>query len=75
MANLDSSFDARFGFQVAPSSFSLRFGKRELSVCRDFRQRYYRVHPLLDCSTGQQAGHLEMLLMRTWLIKLSKARW
>jgi hypothetical protein len=75
MANLESSFDARFSLQYAPSTFSLRFGSRELSISRDFRQRYYAVHPLLDCATGQQRGHLEMLVLRTWLVKLSKARW
>lgn len=75
MANLEQSFGARFSLQYAPTSFLIRLGRREIFVCRDFRQRYYRVHPLLDCSTGVQAGHLEILLFRKWLLILSKAKW
>lgn len=75
MANLEQSFDARFSLQYAPTSFLMRLGRREIFVCRDFRQRYYRVNPLLDCSTGVQAGHLEILLFRKWLLILSRAKW
>ena len=75
MANLEHSFDGRFIRQYAPSTFSMRFGRREIFVCRDTRQRYYSVNPIVDCSTGIQAGHLEVLLFRKWLIIFSKAKW
>lgn len=74
MANLEHSFDA-FSMQYAPTSFLMRLGRREIFVCRDSRQRYYSVNPIVDCSTGVQAGHLEILLFRKWLIILSKAKW
>lgn len=74
MAHLNHSFDTRFGLEYAPTSFLLRFGKREMFVCRDFRKRYYKVNPILDCSTGIEPGHLELLLLRRWLVILSKAR-
>jgi hypothetical protein len=44
-----------------------------LLVCRDFRKRYYAVNPVIECDTGVQAGHLEILLARRWLLILSKA--
>lgn len=75
MTNLEQSFDTRFSLQFAPNSFLLRFGRREMFVCRDFRQRHYPVNPVLECSTGVQAGHLEILLFRKWLVILSRARW
>jgi hypothetical protein len=75
MANLEQSFDARFSMQVSPSSFTLRLGRREIFVCKDFRQRPYSVSPIFDCSTGVAAGHLEILLFKKWLVILSKARW
>jgi hypothetical protein len=75
MANLEHSFDGRFIMQYAPTSFLMRFGRREICVCRDSRQRYYSVNPIIDCSTGIQAGHLEVLLFRKWLLILSKAKW
>lgn len=74
MAHLNNSFGARFGLEYAPTSFLLRFGRREIFVCRDFRKRYYRVNPLIDCSTGVEAGHLELLLWKKWLVILSCAR-
>lgn len=64
---------ARFGLQYAPSSFLVRLGRREMRVCRDFRKRYYAVNPLIECDTGIEAGHVEVLLMRRWLLILSKA--
>jgi len=73
MAHLHSPLNARF-LERAPTSFLVRFGRRELFVCRDFRNRYYRVNPFLDCSTGIEAGHIEFLLFRRWLLILSKAR-
>ncbi|WP_194721259.1 hypothetical protein [Noviherbaspirillum malthae] len=74
MAYLNNSFGTRFGLEYAPTSFLVRFGKRELFVCRDFRNRYYKVNPVLDCSPGVQAGHVELLILRRWLVILSKAR-
>jgi hypothetical protein len=74
MAHLNNSFGTRFGLEYAPMSFLMRLGRREVFVCRDFRKRYYRVNPLLDCSSGIEPGHLELLLLRKWLVILSKAR-
>lgn len=74
MAHLNQPFGARFGLEYAPTSFLLRIGRREIFVCRDFRKRYYQVNPILDCSTGIEAGHLEILVLRRWLVILSKAR-
>jgi hypothetical protein len=74
MTTLNSSFGSRFGLEYAPTSFLLRMGRRELWVTRDFRKRYYAVNPIIECDTGVQAGHVEVLLMRRWLLILSKAR-
>lgn len=74
MAYLNNSFGPRFGLEYAPSSFLVRLGKREVFVCRDFRKRYYKVNPVIDCSTGIEAGHVELLVLRRWLVILSKAR-
>ncbi|HJV72605.1 MAG TPA: hypothetical protein VJ654_00160 [Noviherbaspirillum sp.] len=74
MAHFSNSIAPRFGVEYAPMSFLLRLGRREIFVCRDFRKRYYHVNPILDCSTGIEAGHLELLFLRRWLIILSKAR-
>ncbi len=75
MTNLEQSFDTRFTMQFSPSTFLIRFGRREIFVCKDFRNRHYRVNPVIECSTGIQAGHLEVLMFRKWLVILSKARW
>lgn len=74
MAQLNHFIAPRFGVEYAPMSFLMRLGRREIFVCRDFRKRYYHVNPVLDCSTGIEPGHLEFLLLRRWLIILSKAR-
>lgn len=74
MTQLNQSLGARFGLECAPTSFLMRFGRREMFVCRDFRKRYYRVNPIVDCSTGIEPGHLELLLFRRWLVILSRAR-
>jgi hypothetical protein len=74
MTTLNSTFGSRFGLEYAPTSFLLRMGRRELLVTRDFRKRYYAVNPIIECDTGVQAGHVEVLLMRRWLLILSKAR-
>lgn len=73
MATLNSGLGSRFGLEYAPTSFLLRMGKREMLVCRDFRKRYYAVNPLIECDTGIEPGHVEVLLMRRWLLILSKA--
>ena len=74
MAHLNQPFGARFGLEYAPTSFLLRLGRREIFVSRDFRKRYYKVNPVLDCSTGVEPGHLELLVFGRWLVILSKAR-
>lgn len=74
MAHLNQSFCTRFGLEYAPTSFLLRMGRREIFVCRDFRKRYYQVNPIVDFSTGIEPGHLEVLVLRRWLVILSKAR-
>jgi hypothetical protein len=51
----------------------LRFGKREISIHKDGRKRLYRTHPIVECRAGPNAGHLEILLLRNWLIVFSKA--
>lgn len=73
MTLLNNGFGSRFGLEYAPSSFLVRMGKREMLVCRDFRKRYYTVNPLIECDTGIEPGHVEVLLMRRWLLILSKA--
>lgn len=73
LQNLNNSMGARAGHDYMPASFMVRLGKRELSVCRDFRKRFYAVNPIIECDTGVQAGHLEILLGRRWLLILSKA--
>jgi hypothetical protein len=73
MTPINSDTRSHFDRQYAPSSFLMRLGRRELRVCRDFRKRYYAVNPLIECDTGIEAGHLEVLLMRRWLLILSKA--
>lgn len=73
MANFNTIAN-RFGVEYAPTSFQIRFGRREIFVCRDFRKRFYSVNPILDCSTGIERGYIELVLLRRWLIILSKAR-
>jgi hypothetical protein len=68
------AFESRFGLEYAPTSFLVRFGKRELLVCRDFRKRFYAVNPVIECDTGVQPGHIEILLFGRWLLILSKAQ-
>ena len=70
MTTLNSSF----GNEYAPAPFMLRLGRRELVITRDFRKRFYAVNPIIECDTGVDAGHLEVLLLRRWLLVLSKAK-
>lgn len=74
MTNLEQTLDTRFTVQFSPSTFLMRIGRREIFVCNDFRSRHYQVNPVIEYSTGVQAGHLEILLFRKWLVILSKAR-
>jgi len=75
MTHFDLTSGARFSLESrTPSSFSLRFGRREVFVCRDTYVRRYRVNPIIECSAGFEPGHLEVLLLRRWLMVLSKAR-
>ena len=74
MTTLNSSLNSSLGIASAPAPFMLRFGNRELVVMRDFRKRFYAVNPVLECDTGVDAGHLEILVCRRWLLVLSKAK-
>jgi len=74
MANMTSSLPSGFNLGYVAPSIQLRVGRREVSIGRDCRTRYYRAHPLIECSPGVAPGHLHILLLRRWLIVLSKAR-
>jgi hypothetical protein len=74
MANMEFCNTRHFGIEYAPMSFSIRLGRRELFVSRDFRKRFYKVNPVIDCCTGIQPGHLEIIFLKKWLLILSKAR-
>ena len=69
MTTLNNSF----GLEHAPAPFMMRFGRRELTVTRDFRKRFYPINPVIECDTGIEAGHVEVLLFGRWLLILSKA--
>ncbi|MBD8722658.1 hypothetical protein IFT43_04675 [Oxalobacteraceae sp. CFBP 13708] len=69
MTTLNSSF----GMEHAPTPFMVRIGRREILVTRDFRKRFYAVNPVIECDTGVEAGYVEILLFRRWLVILSKA--
>lgn len=73
MSHLDNTLHPRLHWEQTPISFSLRLGRREIFVTRDFRRRFYWVNPLLDCSAGLEKGHVELLVFRRWLVVLSKA--
>lgn len=72
--NLNASLPARFGHEYLPASVLVRLGQRELFIGRDFRSRYYAVKPMVECRVGLEAGYLEVLLLRKWLVILSKVR-
>lgn len=74
MANMTSSLPAGFHPGYLAATIQLRVGRREISIARDYRTRYYRANPLIECSPGLAPGHLQILLLRRWLIVLSKAR-
>jgi hypothetical protein len=68
-----TTLNSNFGMQYAPTPFLMRFGRREILVTRDFRKRFYPVNPLIELDTGVEPGHVEILLLRRWLLILSKA--
>ena len=68
-----TTLTSTFGLEYAPVPFLMRFGRRELLVTRDFRKRFYAVNPIIECDTGVEPGHLEILVFRRWLLILSKA--
>lgn len=74
MANMTSSLSVGFNPGYVATTFQLRVGRREISIGRDCRTRYYRANPIIECSPGVAPGHLQILLLRRWLIALSKAR-
>jgi hypothetical protein len=41
-----------FGMEYAPTSFTLRFGRREVLVTRDFRKRFYAI-PVSSLATSK----------------------
>jgi hypothetical protein len=68
-----TTLNSTFGLEYAPAPFMLRLGPRELIITRDFRKRYYAVNPIIECDTGIEPGHVEVLLLRRWLLVLSRA--
>ncbi len=73
MTDLPLDIHARFDNFPARRRLQFRIGKRHLSICRDFRKRFYTVNPLLDCGAGVERGHLEILVLRRWLLVLGRA--
>lgn len=75
MAYLNSTFQSQADSQCSSNNaFLLRFGPREVSVCKDFRKRFYQTNPVIECRAGANAGHVEILLLRQWLVVFSKAQ-
>jgi hypothetical protein len=68
-----TTLNSNFGMEYAPTPFMMRIGRREALVTRDFRKRFYPVNPVIEMDTGVEAGHVEVLLFRRWLLILSKA--
>ena len=68
-----TTLNSNFGMEYAPTPFMMRIGRREVLVTRDFRKRFYPVNPVIECDTGVEPGHVEVLLLRRWLLILSKA--
>ncbi|MBD8532230.1 MULTISPECIES: hypothetical protein [unclassified Massilia] len=70
MTTLNNSF----GLEYAPAPFLMRIGQREILLTRDFRKRFYPINPIMECDTGVEPGHVEVLLFGRWLLILSKSR-
>ena len=68
-----TTLHSTFGMEYAATPFMMRLGRREVLVTRDFRKRFYAVNPFIECDTGVEPGHVEILLFRRWLLILSKA--
>ena len=51
MTTLNNSF----GLEYAPAPFMMRFGRRELTVTRDFRKRFYPINPVIECDTDRKS--------------------
>lgn len=60
--------------QAMTAPCQLRFGERAISIHKDFRKRFYQTNPIIECHAGSNAGHLEILLFRHWLVVFSRAR-
>ena len=71
MAYLNTAFHTQ---AIVSNAFLLRIGRREISICKDFRKRFYETNPLIECHAGNNAGHVEILLLRSWLVVFSKAQ-
>ena len=69
-----SAFGSNFNWECEPALFLVRFGRREISVCRDSRKRFYTPNPVLDCRVGFVRGYIELLVLRKWVIVFSKTR-
>lgn len=70
MAHMNSTFQT---LSIAGNAFLVRIGQREISISRDFRKRFYQTNPFIECRAGINAGHVEVLLLRQWLVVFSKA--
>lgn len=71
MAYLQTAFQTQ---PIVSNAFLMRIGRREVSICQDFRKRFYTTNPVIECRAGVNPGHVEVLLLRSWLIVFSKAR-
>ena len=70
-----TTLHSTFGMEYAATPFMMRLGRREMLVTRDFCKRAYAVNPFIECDTGVEPGHVEILLFRRWLLILSKAHY
>jgi len=71
MAYLNTTYQAQ---SMISNTFLIRIGQREVSISKDFRKRFYTTNPLIECRAGVNPGHVEVLLMRNWLVVFSKAQ-
>lgn len=74
MANVNASLFIPSRNDRISHPFMLRIGPRSLWLSKDFRSRYYLVNPVIEFRAGLEAGHLEILFLRKWLLVFSKAR-
>ena len=68
-----TTLNSNFGMEYALTPFLMRLGRREILVTRYFRKRFYPLNPVIELDTGVEPGHVEILLLRRWLLILSKA--